>query len=62
MARIPEIPTILVATTVFTDSFMQDDLRTLGQWARVIPFEITRWHTNRRRYWGLRGVYILLRF
>ena len=52
----------MVVTTTLTDGFMQEDLRTLGQWARIIPFEIGRWHTGRTHTWGLRGLRIVYSF
>ena len=52
----------MVVTTTLTDGFMQEDLRTLGQWASVIPFEIGRWHTGRAHTGGLRGARIIASF
>lgn len=62
MVNIPPIPTVLIVSAVFTDSFMKDDLRILNQFMRVIPFEFRNWQFYRGRSWGIGIIYNILRF
>lgn len=58
------LPTLLVVTERFTDSFMAEDLRILRQLANVVTLELGTWQPQRKgRFWGwVRQVRNLLKF
>lgn len=59
-----KLPTILVVTERFTDSFMAADLRLLRQFANVITMELGAWQPERKGlFWGrVRQLRNLLKF
>lgn len=59
-----KLPTILVITERFTDSFMAEDLRILRQFANVVTLELGTWQPQRKGlFWGrIRQLRNLLKF